>query len=547
MNRSAATPVSGHGIRTAMLLWLLAAGGLWTGCGDHGGPITTRLQPGVQRPDPGVVILFGDALRADVIEQGCRDGTLPSIRRYFHEGGMRCEHAITCIPSITYPVMTTMLTGATPDRHGIVGIWWFDRDAPRLRNYATIRHYRTLNHEFAPEWSTLYERLAPEPSVSVQHPITRGLQWNFDNWAPSGVMWFFGDFTAVDKLTASTLEHVAARANWDRQWPTVLMLYFPGPDALGTDRGASSPEYAWSIRHFDHQVGRVCDWLEREGLLDTTYVVLISDHGLVDTPQHIDLLGLVRDGWGRAATNQVVQDGSEQHRRAFWDQYDTVVIDQGTRFGMLYFRGDSGWAEIPAPMEVERIITDRPADQQLWNLPGIDVVAYLSPDGDVILRSPRGRARIESRQTDAGREFRYVPIPDDVLGYTADPSVAAFVSAGFHDERAWIDRTADQSYPAVVPYLGPMLEHRRTGEVFVFPEAGFTLNGEPGGHGGLDPAEMRFTLYIRGPGLTPGGTWPVAHMVDIVPTLLNLLNQPTDDLGLQGVPRLPQAGERGRR
>lgn len=520
--------------------------GLVGGCG-HGRPSRWNLRPTVERPQPGVVLLLVDGLPPRFVEEGCKDGSLPNIRRRFCDGGARVARATTSVPSITYAAIATLLTGAGPGRHHVVGNRWFDPGARLFRNYATIEHYRDVNTDF--ETPTIYERIAPAESVSIQAAHRRGVTKNIANWALSGTMWFFGDFTAVDKLTASSLWRVTRWANRHGRWPTVLTLYFPGLDTIGHNCGPASAKFRWAVWHADWQIGRVCDWLERQGLLETSYLVLVSDHGMIDVQPDgfIDLVALVRDGWGHRVTDEMRQDGSIEQRARFYDAFDTVVAHQDGRGASLHFRGPDGWDTPPPPAMVEGFLNSPPEELRLWNIPGIELVAYLAADDAVVLRSAAGTARILTQPGPDGEEFACVPDDGDVLGYLDDPDLAAFVAAGFHSSRAWLEATADQRLPDVVPHLPPLLHVRRAGQVVVFAAPGYSFVREAGGHGGLDRDERLMTFLIAGPGIKPGTVIGTARSVDLVPTLLDLLGVEFDeDQWLEGVslldaPRLSPA------
>jgi hypothetical protein len=507
----------------ALLAALAACALLGGGCGP-GAAISAQLHADVQRPRRAVVLFICDGLGANVAEQGCREGWLPNIRRRFAEGGTQVEHATTCIPAITYGAIASLLTGTDTGTHTVVGNRWFDPEKAFFRNYATIEDYCDVNHDC--EVPTLYELLRPAPSLNIQTAHHRGVTHNIANWATSGVMWYFQDYTAVDKLTATSLAQVAQWANGHRQWPTLLTCYFPGADTVGHRRGVGSPQYRRAVEHLDHQIGRVCDWLEAQGLLDTTYLVLVADHGMIDVAPEgvLDLEHLVRDQWGRKATDRTYQDGPVAWRRAYFDRFDTVVAYHNGRGAFLYFRGPGGWRDRPTPEAVAAILTAPAPEAQLWNIPGVELVTYLASDHDAVLRSARGRARIVAREEPAGPAYAYQPDPDDVLGYLDDPALAAFVSAGFHPSRQWLRATRNQALPDVVPHLIPLLRARRAGEVVVFAKPGYSFTHERGGHGGIRREELRIPFMLAGPGVARGGMIDVAQSVDLVPTLLTLLD-----------------------
>jgi len=529
----------------AVLALLSAAG-----CGP-GPALRGRLGPEVVRPRPGVVLLLADGIGADVIEEGCRTGRLPNIQRRFVAAGARTECALSCIPPITYAAICSILTGSDPARHRIVGNRWFDPAALTFRNYVTVARYRDVNADTPAPF--VYERLYPALTVSIQAAHVRGVTYDFPNWAASGVSWFFGNFTAVDKLSATTFERVAERATSDRRWPTLVTGYFPGADAVGHEHGPGSPRYQAAVEHIDYQVGRICDWLDAQGLLATTYVVFTSDHGMFDNDPAgvVNLTRLVCDGWGRNATDAEIQDGSRALRSRAFDPHDTVVAYQNGRGAFLYFKGPGGWGDRPTPTEVAAILTAPPPPQQLWNLPAVDVVTWLESDTAAVVRSAAGLARIRVEAGPQGLRYAYEPVSADVFGYTADPDLAGFVAAGPHPSRAWLAATAAHEYPDVVPHLIGLLHEPRAGQAIVFTRPGYSFVAERGAHGGLRRAERRVPLLIAGPGIRAGITLPVARSTDLVPTLLELLGRqvPADGWldGVSLVPALGLAATRGNR
>ena len=522
-----------HTVRTPAAV-LLACLAVMSGCGP-GQPISARLSPHVERPQPGVVLFICDGLAPRTVAQGCREGWLPNFQKRFMAGGAHVEYATTCIPPITYGAVATLLTGVGPGQHTVIGNRWFDPDRAFFRTYITIEDYRDVNFDCIRP--TIYEMIKPATSVNIQTAHSRGTTYNIPNWATSGVMWLFADYTAVDKLTADSLPEAVAWANAHHQWPAILTCYFPGLDTIAHRNGVDSPKHRAAAINLDHQVGRICDWLESQGLLDTTYLALVSDHGLINVEPEgwIDLARLVRDDWGRNATFRTLQEGPRAWRKAYFDGFDTVVAYQNGRGAFLYFRGPSGWNEPPAPADVEAILTAPAPQAQLWNIPGVALVTYLASDDEAVLRSARGTACIRVLNGPQGPEYAYLPRSGDVLGYLDDPTLAAFVKAGYHDSRAWLRATARQTLPDVVPHLVPLLRVHRAGQVVVFTKPGYSFVHEKAGHGGIHKDELLMTFMLTGPDITPGTSIDVARSADLVPTLLDWLDRdPPEQAGLEG-------------
>jgi hypothetical protein len=508
------------------------------GCGP-GSALRLRLEPEVTRPRTGVVLFICDGLSVDLLREGVKDDWLPNFRKRFVEAGTRVEHAVTAVPSITYAVLTTYATGVTPARHGVIANQWFDPRLRLWRQYGVIRHYRAVNSDFC--IPTLYERMQPLVSMSIQNPVHRGVTKNVANWAQSGVRWFFHDYTAVDKLTATTLEYAADWANRNAVWPNLLVCYFPGLDSVGHAHGVDSERYRRAVEHVDDQVGRVCDWLEQEGLLATTTLVLVADHGLapVHSGKVIDLMRILRKDMHRHPTETPFQDTSFEDRYHHFKRYDTVLARSAVRFAAVHFRGRLGWDDSLEPNETRAILETAPVGRRLWDQPGVDLVAFRSAENEVELRSPRGSARIVERAGPNGPEYRYVAVPDDVFGYLENTDLATFVAQGFHASRDWLAATCAQTYPDVVPHLVPLLRNRRSGDVVLFAARGYSFGYERSGHGGIHRDDVCIPIIFAGPGIESGGTLEFARAVDVVPTILQLLGcEVPGDGTFDGVPLL---------
>jgi predicted AlkP superfamily pyrophosphatase or phosphodiesterase len=70
--------------------------------------------------------------------------------------------------------------------------------------------------------------------------------------------------------------------------PRFMTLYFDQVDHAGHDHGPQSPEYAQAIAVVDKAIGRLLDGMARERVLDTTDVIVVSDHGMASVePGHV--------------------------------------------------------------------------------------------------------------------------------------------------------------------------------------------------------------------------------------------------------------------
>ena len=254
-------------LRIACVALTLTALSVLSGCGQ-GGAIGWDLDPDVQRPRTGVVIFLVDGLPPRMVEQGCREGWLPNIQARLWERGSHVDRATTCVPAITYASITTLLTGTGPGEHEIVGNRWFDPDKLIFRDYATIRHYRDVNDDF--DEATLYELISPAQSLSVQAAHHRGVTKNIANWAQSGRAVVFPRLHGRGQVDRHDIGRRGALGpTQGRVGRRHLCCIFRGPIRWDTHMVPAQRSFREALEGVDYQMGRVCDWLERQELLET--------------------------------------------------------------------------------------------------------------------------------------------------------------------------------------------------------------------------------------------------------------------------------------
>ena len=246
-------------------------------------PLHVRVADGVRRPERAAVVFFVDGLGEKQFDEALAEGRIPNIARHLVHRGVRVENAVACIPTITYANSVTFLTGRHSGQHGIVSNKWFEPSTGRFRDYSHIRTYQQVNGDFTAP--TIDEILHDRVSVSIQAAMYRGSTHHIDNWATSGINWFFGNHTGADCLVAQAFELIGERSSWWGQWPDLIMAYFPGSDTVGHRFGPESAEYRAAIALADKEIGRICQALQDVGMYDRTYLVLVSDHGIVAVQQ----------------------------------------------------------------------------------------------------------------------------------------------------------------------------------------------------------------------------------------------------------------------
>lgn len=527
-----------------MKAWLVLAAALLaettlSGCFVHNKPLRTDLKPGVNVPARAAILMFIDGVGNEVFDERLAAGDLPNIKKYILDRGLRYERTVTCMPSITYAATATMLTGLPPGKHGIVGNRWFDPYSMKFQAYGYIKTYRTAQDDLFGR--TIFEVLHDEFTVSIQVATRKGVTREIDNWATSGISWFFGQYTDVDRLTAMRFDLIADMANQTGRWPRFILAYFPASDETGHRFSIESPRYPEAIRNADEQIGRICRGLERAGVLDNTLLVLVTDHGqarMRNGDGRVDVTRYLAKDLGMRATDRRLDEPAYVDRYDFYDGYDVVAVADAPRLLGLHLRGAGlHWYQRPKdmrPMQLsagDRRITAEELAEDLARKPYARFVAMRAGEDTALLISRRGKAlvqRLAGQGLGAEDEmirYRIVQGGDPLdLGLNAlaaredGQPIEVEMSAG-----QWLGATMDSPNPGVVSQIVGYFESTRSGDIVVFAEVGYGFGPDRSGHGSTTPQEMRIPLVFAGPGVQPGVTSQPARLLSVMPTIVTYL------------------------
>lgn len=517
------TSRAGHLRRFAALFALIL---IAPGCAPQ--EITLQLTPEIELPEKSAVIFFADGLSLPRFDALLAEGRLPNIRRRFVEGGVRVQKAVNCIPAMTYPNTVSLMTGQFPGHHGIMGNEWFDRRNMFWIDYISAATYTTVNQNF--KSPTLYERIPDHFTFNVQCHTYRGATQSMNNEIAAGIAWGMGWYLAVDQFVGGCLTEVGYAARRAGRWPSVLTFYFPGLDQVGHLHGPESDVYGEMVLNVDAQVGRVTDALERAGLLDRTYLLLVTDHGHVHTPnlKPFDFKEWLRSERGLKCHEKDIPRIGYEERKAFLDNYDAMIVDGSQRRIMIHLRGREGWDTRPAPEEADAVITGAEGGVRMQDLPAVLFACTpLGPDR-VKVCSASGAVIIERRIAGGEKEYRILvddgPVNADALCLAESPDEWNCIAAGWLSSREWLRRTAGSKYPDFVPQIVEYFDSPCAGDILVFVADGWIFTGHAAGeHGSCLTEDMSIPLFFAGPDLPAGGAIEAGRLVDVMPTVLDLL------------------------
>jgi arylsulfatase A-like enzyme len=203
-------------------------------------------------PQRHVVVISVDGLRADAIAAA---GATHLLR--LQRDGAASLAARPVKPSVTLPNHLSMVTGLTPQAHGVTTNTDLPGEFPRPTLF-TAAHGAGLRTGFYYGKSKLLA-LAPKDSADVRHGPGRGDPRYRDGKSRA--------------LAAAFAEE------FPRERFAFTFIHLRDPDDEGHDHGWMSPAYLDGVRAADRALGRILDAIRDSDVAASTWVLLTADHG----------------------------------------------------------------------------------------------------------------------------------------------------------------------------------------------------------------------------------------------------------------------------
>jgi len=262
-----------------------------------------------QSARPTLVMISIDGLRPDYVTAADAHGLkIPNLRRFLKEGAF-ADGVTGVIPTVTYPSHTTLITGVSPAKHGILGNTMFD---PLGKNqggwywYAEDIKVPTL-------WDAARE--AGMTTASIQWPASVGARvtWNIPEvWrantdedakllralATDGLLpeleRELGPYPRGQEVEDDERRGTYAIRLLEKKRPQLLTLHLLALDHVEHDTGPLSRESFVVLERQDEVVGKIRDAAERLAP-GHAYVAIVSDHGFVKIESRFNPFVAFRD------------------------------------------------------------------------------------------------------------------------------------------------------------------------------------------------------------------------------------------------------------
>jgi predicted AlkP superfamily pyrophosphatase or phosphodiesterase len=247
-----------------------------------------------------VIIISVDGFRPDFYRED--KWATPTLHKMVKEG-VSADGVRGLFPSVTYPSHTTIITGATPLKHGIyynspfqpdgaTGKWYWESNlikVPTLWDAAKAAGLKT---------ASVYWPVSVGAPVDYNIPEIWSLDTSVDRFSPQRVLatpkGLFEEIEleATGKLNAKKLnsDYASADENGSRMVAHIITKYKPNlltfhifaVDHAEHGDGRDGDHVRMAVAGADHAINNILEAIEQAGIKDSTTVIVTGDHGFVD-------------------------------------------------------------------------------------------------------------------------------------------------------------------------------------------------------------------------------------------------------------------------
>jgi predicted AlkP superfamily pyrophosphatase or phosphodiesterase len=235
--------------------------------------------------------------------------------------GAYSRGVIGVLPTITYPSHATLVTGAPPERHGVIdngvaGVWFKNRSDIRMQTLwdaARIAHRTVAIVTWPSTYGADVDWLVPEDltndavaTESIRLGSTPGL---FDALVAATGEPALKPF--MDPGAGAPLDEMTARFAVEvvrRHKPQLLLTHFLEYDHR-MHAAPYSPASCEALARIDTYIAKIVDAYRAAGILDRTTFFVLSDHGFLPVKKLINARAVVADAGADPATFDVKNAG----------------------------------------------------------------------------------------------------------------------------------------------------------------------------------------------------------------------------------------------
>lgn len=548
--------------------------------------LSTCLSYAKPKKDGYYVIMFIiDGLSPKLFEEMIHDGELPNIKEHIYDKGLIGKNFITVFPSITLTAVSSIMTGVYPAKHKIPAFQWFDRSNFASRSYIGIK---VINFEddLRKNAKPIFDYLPDGECASYgliigsKGGINRGLVSSYLN--PLDKFDINLDLFYTDILTTLGLKNGVPRYTVFYDWAAILRSY---------EHGFDSPQAKKTIRYSDKRLGKLIKEYKRRGILDKTYLIVMSDHGLLPSTQNFYADDMLRDkgfskrrisynlgdpyvpfSFNPKETYPLIPFSIERVDSLFgipiyFSGYHIIFSSNSGGVALMYLAKNGGYGEDGKwsrdNWKAEVLYKDLShyyigpekgyfdLENFFKQIEGIDFfiardnVYIAGEEFRVRVVSKNGMSMITSKGANAkSKVYKYEVLSgEDPLSYKYHSETRKLMDGNFHSGDDWFSASCNYEYPDACVQLSQILETPISGSVIISLKGTWAVNSSVNvKHGAALGDEMRSTFCISGPGISKG-TIDHSRTVDVAPSVLYLLEKDFNPADFDGkvMPELKDA------
>lgn len=463
-------------------------------------------------------IILIDGWSQDKMQKALSKGLLPNIQMMIDEG-VYIENGIGSFPSMTGYAYYPFLTGRPATDSGILGLRWFDRslDKGNLRNYVG-RTNVWLNQDLVDSIPTFFERCGDEYTCSINSFMNRGVaDGSVTGWALTTAKFRDRSFVNVlqniplagEELTMDYFQHETniirqGQSQLERN-PKIQWLTLPSPDASVHVDGYTK-EYDDLLIHIDSLIGAFVKTIDSLGQSKSRMLALLTDHGIADVNQNIDVPGNLMKSFGIS----LHRGNSLNYTSMLLDQpldeiveHDGHFVINGNLAALIYMKdptidGEKAWRENISYELLKAYPTAKgnvDIPKAIAEMEGVEMIMYKKSDRNFVLENENGNADIFVEDT----TYRYVVNTADPLKY----SLHGLGDTSF-TKKEWIEKTIHLEYPDAVYRIAQFMQMKDIGDMVITTHEGYDLAPDyevivgnyKGGHGGIHGDQLRVPYVI---------------------------------------------------
>ena len=236
----------------------------------QGAPAATPLGAAAEKPL--VLLISIDGFKPSYLSKS----SAPNLFELAN-GGMMAQGLISAFPSVTFPNHVTIVTGQTPDHHGIVNNTMTD---PGTTQRFSLGSREAVENPFWWQESKPIWIAARKQGKVASTLFWPGSETTIDGLRPND--WLRYDHDMSHETRIKTLVGWLSRPPAER--PDFATLYFADVDSAGHSAGPDSQAVQDSVKKVDDSIGELSRELKRLGLLERTTWIIVSDHGMASSP-----------------------------------------------------------------------------------------------------------------------------------------------------------------------------------------------------------------------------------------------------------------------